>query len=214
MKIGLILVSLASVIISAQAKATSPHDTLAGCFNYGPNQCPPGEGPPKIIGDFRYGPQFSDSAMASAYLPSQGNLRASANCQGLSIHPGENVQIQASERGVVIATGYEKITLDANNVPQDVDAAGIGQFGGVEPGAVMAIENPVLINGRLVYNDFGALGGGGGLAALKAGVLVEPNFELAGFDLFDNGHGIVISGTKYPVNNSGIGVKEVKCELE
>jgi hypothetical protein len=33
-------------------------DSQTGCFNYGPNQCPPGSGPARIPGNFHYGPQM------------------------------------------------------------------------------------------------------------------------------------------------------------
>ena len=154
-------------------------------------------------------------AARSPYLPSQGDLKASANCSGLSIRPGDRVQVKANARGVTIETASQTVLLGASNYPLDSSVATIGSFGGLVPGFTMPLPEPILINGQLIYNTFGPIGGGGGMQVMPAGMLVEPDFSFANPKITDTGHSILLEGTKIDTrSNASTDVEDIKCELE
>lgn len=154
-------------------------------------------------------------AARSPYLPSQGDLKASANCRGLSIRPGDRVQVKANARGVTIETASQTALLGASNYHVDSSVAAIGSYGGLLPGIMMPFREPVLINGQLVYNTFWPIGGGGGMQVMPAGLLVEPGFSFANPTITDTGHSIFLEGGKIDTRSKPwVDVEDIKCELE
>lgn len=152
-------------------------------------------------------------AARSPYLPSQGDLVATANCSGISIHPGDSVRVQANARGVMIQTTSQTVVLGASNFPVNPDVAAIGSFGGLMPGLMMPFREPVLINGELVYNTFWSIGGGGGVQIMPVGLLVDSHFRLENPRITDTGHSLVLTATKTDSTSPSF-AENVECELE
>jgi hypothetical protein len=143
------------------------------------------------------------SAHASPFLPSQGDLTVQDDCADTTLRAGETVTISADKNGVTLTAKGQTIAIASSDARGSGSASVVGHFCGMQKDDDMCTiglggQSPILIGDELVYNGFSTMGGMGVGDPLPAGFLVDASRTMYDLQLFDNGNGIELSAISFP----------------